>query len=468
MQGSLSCPKELEKAGEVPYLVGMMTRTTQSLISELLDAAKAAGADGADAMLARGEGTSIDLRLGKVEASERSEDFDAGLRVFVGQRNASISTSQLDSDNIKALAERAVAMAKIAPEDPYARLATADELATSIPELEMFDPYIPTVDTLTDMARAAEDAARSHKGITNSEGGSASHGVANILIATSNGFSADYKRSSHGISAMVIAEKDGHMERDYDYSSAVFAEDMDSPEQVGNSAAKRTLSRVGAIKPPTGQYPVVYDKRVSASLVGTLASAINGAAIARGTSFLKDKMGEKIAADGLNFIDDPLRPRGMASRLFDGEGIAVTRRTMVEDGVLKGWFLDIASATKLGLQSTGNASRGLGSPPSPSSSNFYLENGDISFDDLIADIDAGFLVTEMMGSSVDMITGDYSRGAAGFWIEKGKIAHPVAEATIAGNLKDMFMAITRASDIDMRKSTAAPSLRVDGMMVAGA
>ena len=359
-------------------------------------------------------------------------------------------------------------MAKIAPEDPYARLATADELATSIPELEMFDPYIPTVDTLTDMARAAEDAARSHKGITNSEGGSASHGVANILIATSNGFSADYKRSSHGISAMVIAEKDGHMERDYDYSSAVFAEDMDSPEQVGNSAAKRTLSRVGAIKPPTGQYPVVYDKRVSASLVGTLASAINGAAIARGTSFLKDKMGEKIAADGLNFIDDPLRPRGMASRLFDGEGIAVTRRTMVEDGVLKGWFLDIASATKLGLQSTGNASRGLGSPPSPSSSNFYLENGDISFDDLIADIDAGFLVTEMMGSSVDMITGDYSRGAAGFWIEKGKIAHPVAEATIAGNLKDMFMAITRANDIDMRKSTAAPSLRVDGMMVAGA
>ncbi len=188
MQGSLSCPKMLEKAGEVPYLVGMMTRTTQSLISELLDAAKAAGADGADAMLARGEGTSIDLRLGKVEASERSEDFDAGLRVFVGQRNASISTSQLDSDNIKALAERAVAMAKIAPEDPYARLATADELATSIPELEMFDPYIPTVDTLTDMARAAEDAARSHKGITNSEGGSASHGVANILIATSNGF----------------------------------------------------------------------------------------------------------------------------------------------------------------------------------------------------------------------------------------------------------------------------------------
>jgi PmbA protein len=457
----------VEMISLVQYVRRMMTRTEQSLISELLDAATAAGADGADAMLARGEGTSVDLRLGKVEASERSEDFDAGLRVFVGQRNASISTSQLDSDNIKSLAERAVAMAKIAPEDPYARLARADELATQIPELDMYDEHVPTVDDLTRMARAAEEAALSHEGITNSEGGSASHGVANILIATSNGFSADYKRSSNGVSAMVIAEQDGNMERDYDYSAAVFAADMDSPDSVGNSAATRTLARLGATKPPTGQFPVVYDKRVSASLVGTMAGAINGAAVARGTSFLKDRMGEQVAASGLTFVDDPLRPRGMGSRLFDGEGLAVERREMVKDGILQGWFLDIASATKLGLSSTGNASRGLGGPPSPSTSNFYLENGDISFDELLGDIDAGFLVTEMMGSSVDMITGDYSRGAAGFWIEKGKIAHPVAEATIAGNLKDMFMAITRANDIDMRKSTAAPSLRVDGMMVAG-
>jgi PmbA protein len=445
----------------------MMKRTEQSLIAELLEAATAAGADGADAMLARGEGTSIDLRLGKVEASERSEDFDAGLRVFIGQRNASISTSQLDSANIKILAERAVAMARIAPEDPFARLAQADELATSIPAVEIYDDYVPSVDTLTEMARAAEEAALSHAGITNSEGGSASHGVANILIATSNGFAAEYKRSSHGNSAVVIAEQDGHMERDYDYSAAVFAADMDNPEDVGHSAAKRTLARLGAIKPPTGRFPVVYDKRVSASLVGTMASAINGAAIARGTSFLKDKMGERVAAKGLNFIDDPLRPRSMGSRLFDGEGLPVSRRVMVSDGVLQGWFLDIAAATKLGLAPTGNASRGLNGPPSPSTSNFYLENGDVSFDALIAEIDQGFLVTEMMGSSVDMITGDYSRGAAGFWIEKGKVAHPVSEATIAGNLKDMFMEITRANDIDMRKSMAAPSLRVDGMMVAG-
>lgn len=446
----------------------MMKNAQQSLISELLDAAKNAGADGADATLARGEGTSVSLRHGKVEASERSEDFDAGLRVFVGQRSASISTSQLDSDNIRELAARAVAMASIAPEDPYARLARADEIATEIPSIEMFDDSVPGVDELTERAREAEEAALSHDGITNSEGGSASHGVVDVLIATSNGFSAGYKRSSHGVSAVVIAEQDGAMERDYDYSAAVFAEDMDSAKSIGDSAAQRTLSRLGAKKPPTGSYPVVYDKRVSASLVGTLAGAINGAAIARGTSFLKDMMGEQIAASGLTFIDDPLRPRGMGSRLFDGEGLAVAQRRMVEDGILKGWFLDIASATKLGLSSTGNASRGMGSAPSPSTSNFYLENGTLAVADMIASIEDGFLVTEMMGSSVDMITGDYSRGAAGFWIRNGEITHPVAEATIAGNLKDMFKAITPADDIDMRNSTAAPSLLVDGMMVAGA
>lgn len=445
-----------------------MKSNEQSLISELLDAAKSAGADGADAILARGEGTSVSLRHGKVESSERSEDYDAGLRVFVGQRSASISTSQLDSDNIKELAARAVAMARIAPEDPYARLAEASEIATTIPDLEIYDDTVPSVSELTEHARTAEAAALSHDGITNTEGGSASHGVVNILIATSNGFAADYKRSSHGVSAVVIAEQDGVMERDYDYSSAVFAEDMDKPEDIGNSAAQRTLARLGAKKPPTGAYPVIYDKRVSASLVGTLAGAINGAAIARGTSFLKDKMGEQIAAAGLTFVDDPLRPRGMGSRLFDGEGLAVSRREMVKDGILQGWFLDIASATKLGLSSTGNASRGMGSAPSPSTSNFYLENGTIPIAEMIADIEEGFLVTEMMGSSVDMITGDYSRGAAGFWISNGEIVHPVAEATIASNLKDMFMAITPADDIDMRKSTAAPSLRVDGMMVAGA
>ena len=444
-----------------------MSKNTESLISQLLDAARAAGADGADAGMSRSEGTSVTVRLGKVESSERSEDIGAALRVFVGKRNASVSTSQLDNDSIAELAERAVAMARVAPEDPYVRLATAEEVAGTLPEIDLYDDAVPAVEHLTETATAVEAAALSNDGITNSEGGSASHGEAHMMIATSNGFSANYKRSSQGFSAVVIAEKDGAMERGYDYSAAVYGADLDAPEDVGNSAAKRTLSRLGPQKPPTGQFPVIYDQRVSGSIVGTLASAINGAAIARGTSFLKDSMGEQVTSAGLTFIDDPLRPRGMASRLFDGEGLPVARRAMVEDGVLKSWFLDIASATKLGLTPNGQAARGMGSAPSPGSSNFYLENGDLSLEALIAEIDEGFLVTEMMGSSVDMITGDYSRGAGGFWISSGKVSHPVSEVTIAGNLKDMFKAITRANDIDMRKSTAAPSLRIDGMTVAG-
>ena len=444
-----------------------MEQTYQTLIGQLLDAAKSAGASGADAMLARGQSTSVSIRHGKVESAERSEDFDIGLRVFVGQQTASISTSQLDADNIKDLAARAVAMAKLAPEDPYVTLASADQLAQQIPMLDIYDPAQPDADSLRQRASEAEASALSVDGITNSDGGNAGYGVVDVLIATSNGFSAGYQRSSHGVSAVVIAEKDGQMERDYDYSSAVFETDLDAADAVGKNAAKRTLERLGASKAKTGKFPVIYDRRVAASLVSTLAGAINGASVARGTSFLKDQLGKKIAADGLNFIDDPLRPRGMASRPFDAEGCPVQTRKMVEDGVLQGWFLDLSSAAKLGLAGTGNAKRSLGSAPSPGSSNFYLENGTIGRDDLIADIDEGFLVTELMGSSVDMITGDYSRGAGGFWISKGKIAQPISEATIAGNLKDMLMNITRANDIDMRDSTAAPSLRIDGMTVAG-
>ena len=433
----------------------------------MLDAAKVAGADGADAMLARGHSTNISLRLGNVEASERSEDFDIGLRVFVGQRSASISTSQLDDENITNLAERAVAMAKLAPEDPFVRLATDAELAKSIPDLDMFDETIPDVDSLKDRAAAAEEAALSFNGIKTSDGADAGHGIVDVLIGTSNGFLAGYKRSSHGVSTVIIAEKDGQMERDYDYSSAVYESDLQPAEEVGKSAATRTLARLGARKPQTGQFPVIYDRRVAASLVGTMASAINGANITRGTSFLKDSLGKQVVSKGMNFIDNPLRPRGLGSRLFDGEGLAVSKRVMIDDGVLTGWFLDLASATKLSMPPTGNARRGLGSAPSPGASNFYIENSTISRDDLMADIDEGFLITEMIGSSVDMITGDYSRGAGGFWISKGKIAQPITEATIAGNLKDMFMQITAANDIDLRDSIASPSLYLDCMMIAG-
>ena len=444
-----------------------MENNHQTLIAQLLDAAKVAGADCADAMLARGHSTNITLRLGNVEASERSEDFDIGLRVFVGQRTASISTSQLDDENITNLAERAVAMAKLAPEDPFVRLATDAELAKSIPDLDMFDETVPDADNLRDRAAAAEEAALSFNGIKTSDGADAGHGIVDVLIGTSNGFLAGYKRSSHGVSTVVIAEKDGQMERDYDFSSAVFESDLQPAEEVGKSAATRTLARLGARKPQTGQFPVIYDRRIAASLVGTMASAINGANITRGTSFLKDSLGKQVTSKGLNFIDNPLRPRGLGSCLFDGEGLAVSKRVMIDDGVLTGWFLDLASATKLCMTPTGNARRGIGSAPSPGASNFYIENSTISRDDLMADIDEGFLITEMIGSSVDMITGDYSRGAGGFWISKGKIAQPITEATIAGNLKDMFMQITAANDIDLRDSIASPSLYLDCMMIAG-
>jgi len=444
-----------------------METDNQTFLAQLLDAAKSAGADGADVMLARGQSTDVTMRLGKVEASERSEEFDVGLRVFVGQRTASVSTSQLDTKTINELATRAVAMAQLAPADPYVRLATAEEIAKTIPDLDMFDPAMPDAAALQDRAAAAEDAANSNKAIKTVDHASAGHGIVDVLIGTSAGFLAGYQRSSHGISAVVIAEREGHMERDYDYSAAVYGSDLESAETVGKNAARRAVERLGASKPQTGSFPVVYDRRVAASLVGTMAGAINGAAIARGTSFLKDSLGKQVTRANLNFIDDPLRPRGMGSRLFDAEGLAVSKRKMIDNGVLTGWFLDLASASKLGMTPTGNARRGVGSAPSPGTSNFFIENGTLSRDAMIADIENGFLVTEMIGSTVDMITGDYSRGAGGFWISKGKISHPISEATIASNLKDMFMQITAADDIDLRDSTASPSLRIDQMMVAG-
>lgn len=440
----------------------------ENLMDMLLDRARAAGADAADGIVVGGHGHSVSVRMGEVEAIERSEDQDIGLRVFVDGRNASISTSRLDENSIATLAERAVAMAKLAPEDPYAMLASAELLAKDIPELDMYDATAPSADELKAAALKAEDAARAVPGITNTEGGSASHGSAAMMMATSNGFSGSYQRSSFGISTMVLSEKNGVMERDYDYTAAVYHSDLEDPEVIGRRAGERTMERLGAIRPPTGSYPVIYDARVSRSIASHIASAINGSAIARGTSFLKDKMGQAIAASGITLVDDPLRPRGMGSSPFDGEGLARQKRVMVDKGVLQGWFLDLASAKQLGLAPTGNAGRGVGSPPSPGTSNWIMEPGDISRDDLIAGIEEGFLVTEMIGSSVSLVTGDYSRGASGFWIKDGQISHPVTEATIAGNLNDMLMQITLADDLDLTKSTAAPTLRIDGMTVAGA
>ena len=445
-----------------------MADSLEPLMDMLLDRARKAGADAADGIVAGGFDQEVSVRLGKVEAVERSEDHEIGLRVFVGRRNAMISSSRIDEESVEALAERAVAMARLAPEDPYAGLAEPGQVLKSIPELDIFDATMVDSDQLLDDAMAAEDAARAVKGITNSEGGSASGGMDDVMFAATNGFSGRYRRSSHGVSVMVIAGRGDAMESDYDYTSAVYRSDLKSPGEIGRNAAARTLERLGAKRPKTGAFPVVYDRRVSRSIAGHIASAINGAAIARGTSFLKDSMDAPIASESVTLADDPLRPRGLASSPFDGEGLEHRRRVLVENGVLKGWFLDLASARQLGLEPTGNAGRGTGSPPSPGCSNWIMEPGDVDREGLIASVDEGLLVTELIGSSVSLITGDYSRGASGFWIEGGKIAYPVTEATIAGNLKDMLTRITPANDLDPANATITPSLRVDGMTVAGA
>ena len=444
-----------------------MDKTTKNIITQMLETASSEGADAAEATLVRNKGIGVEVRLGKFESIEHAEDFQIGLRVFTGQQSASISTGKVDESTIKELCTRAVAMARLAPSDPYARLASKEEQATTLPELELYDPTEFSSDTLTEMALKCEEAALSIDGITNSEGASAGQSTAEIAISTSTGFTGEYERSSFSISASVLAEKDGRMETDYDFTSAVFAEDLVDAKKIGKSAGERTINRLGARRAQTGQFPVVFDSRISKSLTNHLANAINGASIARGTSFLKDKLGQKIANSSISLIDDPLRPRGFGSRRFDGETLPVKQLELIKDGVLQNWLLDLASAAQLGLKSTGNANRSLSSPPSPGTSNCMITNGAISVRSLISDIKEGLLVTELIGSSVSLTTGDYSRGAAGFWIENGEITYPITEATIAGNLKEMFFEMTPANDIDLRFSTSAPSVRVDGMMVAG-
>ena len=438
-----------------------------SLLADLIAQAKKAGADAADAVLAEGESLSHGQRLGKLEKIERAEGKDLGLRVFIGQRSATVSSTDFRKDALREAVERAIAMAKLAPEDKYAGIAEAGQLAKSWPEIDMLDSAEPTPEQLAERAGTIEEAALAVSGVSNSEGAEASWGRSTVTLVTSAGFAGRYARSSQGVSVSVIAARDGEMETDYDYTSAVHAADLEDPALVGRRAGERTVRKLGPRKAKTAQVPVVFEPRMARSLVGHLLGAISGASVARGTSFLKDRMGQRIFAPGIMIVDDPHRPRGMRSKPFDGEGLANGRRNLIEDGVLTTWLLDLASARQLGLQPTGHAARGTGGPPSPSSSNTHLAAGNLSPEELIADIEQGFYVTEMMGHGANMVTGDYSRGAAGYWIEKGQIAYPVSEVTIAGNLKDMFARMTPASDLEFKGSTDAPTVRIDGMTVAG-
>src|SRR5712691_4945478 len=416
------------------------------LAERLVAAARRAGADAADALAVRSVSLAIEVREGATEESERSEGDDVGLRVFVGRRQAVVSTNDVKAD-VAVLAERAVAMAKVAPEDPYAGLADPARLAKEVPDLDLLDPDLPTVAILEERARRAESAALAVAGVTKSGGASASAGIGGMVLVTSHGFHGAYLNSGQSVSMTAIAGNGTAMERDYDYSSALHGADLDPAEKVGRTAGERTVERLNPRKVETKRVPVVFDRRVAGSLVGHLASAINGAAVARKTSFLKDRLGERLFMPGIRVLDDPRRVRGLRSRPFDAEGVATKPLAVVEDGVLMSWFLDSATARELGLTTTGHAQRGVSSAPSPGPSNLHLSPGMDTPDALIADIADGFYVTDLIGMGVNQVTGDYSRGASGFWIEHGKRSYPVSEVTIAGSLIDMFQALTPANDL---------------------
>lgn len=439
----------------------------EQLLADLVQAARAAGADAADAVLVAGTGLGVERRLGRTENLERSEGRDLGLRVFLGRRSAIVSSTAVDPAGFRALAEQAVAMARVVPEDPYAGLADEAALPAGLCDLDMDDPSEPDTATLIARATRAEEAALAVPGITNSEGASAGYSRSEVVLVTSAGFAGTFARSSHTISTAVVAGEGTAMQRDWDYSSAVHLADLEDPLAIGQRAAERAIARMNPGRPTTARIPVVYDPRVSASLVGHLAGAVNGASVARGTSFLKDRMGQQIFRQGITIRDDPHRTRGLRSRPFDAEGVPTAACDLVADGVLVSWLLDTRTARQLGLATKGHAARGISSPPAPATTNLFMAAGTLTPAELMADIKVGLYITEMMGSSVSGLTGDYSRGASGFMIRDGALAEPVAEITVAGNLNAMFAELTPANDLVFRRGTDAPTIRIDGMTMAG-
>lgn len=444
-----------------------MDRAPSELLGDLLQRARKAGADAADAILVESGGLAVTRRLGRLEKVERAESHDLGLRIFIGRRQAIVSTGELDSGALDRLVAQAVAIAKAVPEDRYAGLAEPDQIATALPELDLDDGVELNADALADLAGAAEEAALAHPKITNSEGAEADWSRSRTTLAATNGFVGSLARSSHGLSVAVIAGANGAMERDYEFATVVRAADLPDPASLGRQAAERAVRRLNPRKVRSQAAPVVLEPRVAGSIIRHLVSAVSGPLVARGTTFLKDRMGERIFAEGISIVEDPFRPDGLRSRAFDAEGIAVQQRRLIDRGVLTTWLLDCASARQLGLPPTGHATRGVSSAPSPAPANVYIEAGALSPDELMRDIENGFYVTEMMGMGINYVTGDYSRGAAGFWIENGELASPVSEVTIAGTLQSMFQALTPASDLSFRYGIDAPTLRIEGMTVAG-
>jgi PmbA protein len=430
----------------------------------LVAAARRAGADAADTVCVRGIALSVEVRLGKVEETRRAEGDDFTLRVFVGKRSASVSANVLTDPN--ELAVRAVAMARAAPEDRYAGLADREKLARDFPDRDLLDITIPSASELTERALAVEDAARAVPGVANSGGGSAGWSLGGMVLATSDGFAGAYLTSRFGLSVSAIAGSGTAMERDYDFDSKVYYADLADPETIGRNAGHRAVRRLNPRRLPSGRATVVYDPRIAGGLVGHLAGAINGASIARKASFLRDKLGQQIFSPAIRITDDPTRRRGMASRPFDGEGVASDALDIVTGGVLQTWLLDSATARELGLETNGRANRG-GANPSPGATNLTLLPGDVSPEDLIREVGQGLYVTELIGHGANLVTGDYSRGAAGFVIENGELGHAVSEITIAGNIGDIFREMRPANDLTYRYSTNAPTIAVPGLTIAG-
>lgn len=453
----------------------MMTAAKQQLeqidiltvTEEVVKAATKKGATACDAIIIDGTDVGVTVRQGKTEHLERSESTGIGLRVMVGKRQAMVSASDFRPETINELVERAVVMARLAPEDPYASLAPENRLATEVKDLDLYDANEPSAEELLKEATELEALAVAHDGITNSEGADASYGNHRIALVTSHGFAKTYKATARSRSVSVLAGEGTGMERDYSYSAARHGEDLLSLQTIADEAAEKTLARLNPRKVKTASVPVIYDPRVARELLGSFASAINGAAIARGTSFLKEEMGKQLFNENIRIINDPLMKRGYASKPFDAEGVQTEKLELVSGGVLSQWLLAMRAANQLKLETNGCASRGLSSAPSPSTTNLYMENGTVSPEELMSDIKSGLYLTETFGMGINLVTGDYSQGAAGFWIENGEIAYPVSEITIASHLKEIFKTLTPANDLEFRYGTNAPTLRVEKMTVAG-
>ena len=447
-----------------------MTNRLAQLTEALLSAAKKAGADAADAIAVDGTAVSADVRGGKLEQAERAEGIEIGLRVLIGKQQACVSASDISDRTITEMAERAVAMGREAPEDSSVGLAQPNQLAKAwdLSHLELADPAAePAAAELEDDARRAEAAALAVHGVSQCDQASASYSRRRIHLAATNGFTGGYERTSRSTSAVAITGEGLKMDRDWAAESRTYQSDLPSPEEIGQLAGERAVARSGARKPKTGAFPVMFDERIASGLIGHLLAASNGSAIVRGASWLRDAMGEQVLPKGLSIFENPHRPRISGSRPFDAEGLPTEPRDIVRDGVLMGWTLDLGTARRLGQRSTASAFRGTSSPPSPSVSNIALTQGDKTRELLLSEMGTGLLVTSMIGASINPTTGDYSRGASGYWVENGELAYPVNECTIAGNLRDMLMRITPANDARAHLSYVVPSLRVEGLTRAG-